>query len=268
MKFMKLGGVFAVFSALGAAAFFCSCGSCPEWEDEWVTQDIVASRAAKDQIKIDGIVSPGEWDDAQDYQLARAQNWGYGAMPPRRRAKVDQVPFERGYFKVKYDDDFLYVLGSFKDSDLVQTGRKDQEMSFRTGDTAEVFLKPEAKNAFWEIHGTPWSCATTLFYPWIGYSHNGQQTTLHEGIRTAAAVDGTLNSGEGEDSGWIIEMAIPRELIEKTGEKFEPGREWRILLCRYNYGGNLPFPQISSTPRLPRTNHHLTEYYGKLKFKE
>ena len=62
-------------------------------------------------------------------------------------------------------------------------------------------------------------------------------------------------------------MAIPRELIERTGGIFAPDKEWRILLCRYNYGKNLPSKQISSTPRLPRTNHLLTDYYAKLKFK-
>ena len=63
-------------------------------------------------------------------------------------------------------------------------------------------------------------------------------------------------------------MAIPRELIEKTGGTFEPGKEWLILLARYNYGGNLPSGQISSTPRLPGGSHHNSEYYSKLKFKE
>jgi len=255
-------------SAVGAALAFCSCNTRPaEWEDEWVAQDIVAAPAAKGQIKIDGVISPGEWDDAQAYQLSRAKEWGYEKLLPRQRAIEDRTPFERGFFKVKYDSEYLYVLGSMEDKDLVQTARENQKLAFGTGDMIEVLLKPESKSAYWELYGTPWNHCTTLFYPWRGHSYMENQS-FNDGIKVAVMLRGTINKDDDEDSGWDIEMAIPRTLIEKTGEEFAPGKEWRILLGRYNYGKNLPSKQVSSTPRLPRTNHHIPEYYSKLKFKE
>ena len=263
MKMEKFG--VAVF-ACGAALALCSCNSRPaDWEEAWVTQDIVAAPAAAEQIRIDGEVSPGEWDDAQEYHLARAKDWGYGKLLPRQRKREDTTPFERGYFKVKYDADFLYVLAVLDDGDIVQTSREDQALSFETGDMIEVFLKPEDKCAVWEVYGTPWNNVTTLFYPWPGHTYRSQQKFV-PGIK-AAALARPAADPEKEKSGWAIEMAIPRGIIERTGGTFAPDKEWRILLCRYNYGKNLPFKQISSTPRLPRTNHQLTDYYAKLKFK-
>lgn len=266
-KSMKKVSLFAVSGTM--MMLLCSCNSKPaEWNDEWVTQDIVVPRAAEGQINIDGKIADGEWDDAQAYQLARAKDWGYGRLLPRQRAREDRTPFERGFFKVKYDDKFLYVLASMEDGDVVQTNTENQKNSFATGDIIEVFLSPAKNDAIWEIYGTPLNNCTTIFYPWGGHTPFDRQTFQGENIKLAVNVNGSVNSGDEADKGWDIEMAIPRELIEKAGEVFEPGKEWRILLCRYNYGKNLPFKQISSTPRLPRTSHILIEYYSKLKFKE
>ena len=264
---MEIGKLLLTASAVGAALALSSCNTKPAgWDDEWVAQDIVAAPAAKDQIKIDGVISPGEWDNAQEYHPARAKDWGYAALLPRQRKMEDSVPFERGYFKVKYDDRYLYILASLKDSDIVQTSREHQTLSLKTGDMIKVFLVPEGKRSYWEIDGTPWNRAATLFHPWLGHRRDDQRKT-EDGILTGVMIHGSINTDDNVDSGWDIEMAIPRELIEKAGEKFEPGKEWKILLCRSNCGANLPSPQISSTPRLPRQDHHLIEYYSKLKFK-
>jgi len=254
------------FSAFGAVLLLCSCNTRPEWEDEWVAQDIVAAPAAQDQIRIDGVISPDEWDDAQAYQLARAKDWGYDGLLPRQRKREDTTPFERGFFKVKYDSEYLYVLGSFDDAEVFQTGRENQLLFSDTGDVIEVFVKPEDKSAVWQFCATPWNNISTRFYPWAGYGDDSQ--TLVDGVKVAAAVRNPDAGGENEaKAGWDVEMAISRSLIEQAGGVFVPGGEWRILLGRYNGGANLPSRQISSTPRLPRTDHRLTEYYSKLKFK-
>ena len=263
---MRTGKFGVAAAACGAALVLCSCNFRPaEWEDGWVTQDIVAFPAAAEQIKIDGEASPGEWDDAQEYQLTRATDWGYEKLQPRQRKREDTTPLERGYFKVKYDDKFLYLLAVLDDEDVVQTSREDQAPAYDTGDVIEVFLKPEDKSAFWEFYGTPWSKVTTIFYPWPGHSSRSNQE-FAPGIKTAALTREVADP-EKNKAGWIIEMAIPRELIEQTGGTFAPDKEWRILLGRCNCGKNLPSKQVSSTPRLPCSDHRMTEYYAKLKFK-
>ena len=263
---MKTGRIGVVASACGAALVLCSCNTEPaEWTDGWVTQDIVAFPAAAEQMKIDGEVSAGEWDDAQEYRLTRAADWGYEKLPPRRRKREDTTPLERGYFKVKYDADFLYVLAVLDDEDIVQTSREDQARAFDTGDVIEAFLKPEGQSAVWEICCTPWGKVTTLFYPWPGHSSREQQKFV-PGVRIAALAREVADP-EKDKAGWTVEMAIPRELIEQTGGTFAPDKEWRILLSRRNCGKNLPSRQISSTPQLPGVDPLLTDYYAKLKFK-
>lgn len=263
---MKTDKLLLAASALGAALTFSSCNTKPaEWDDEWVAQDIVAAPAAPDQIKIDGVISEGEWDDAQEYHPARAKDWGYDALLPRQRKMEDGVPFERGYFKVKYDDKFLYVLASLQDADIVQTDEKGKSLELGTGDMVAVFLAPAGKRSYLEIRNTPWKHTATLVHPWKG--HRGDEREAESGVLTGVMIHGTINAGTDVDSGWDLELAIPRELIEKAGEKFEPDKEWKILLVRRNCGANLASPQIGTTPPLPRQDHHLLEYYSKLKFK-
>ena len=263
---MKIEKLLLAVSALGTALTFSACNTRPaEWDDEWVAQDIVAAPAAPNQIKIDGIISEGEWDNAQEYHPARAKDWGYDSLLPRQRKLEDDTPFERGYFKVKYDDKFLYVLASLKDSDIVHTDENGKSLSLATGDMVKVFLAPAGKKSYWEIRSTPWKHTSTLFHPWKG--HRCDERATDPDVQTGVMIHGTINAGNDVDSGWDIELAIPRELIEKAGGKFGPDQEWKILLCRCNCGANLPSPQIGTTPPLPRQDHHLVEYYSKLKFK-
>jgi hypothetical protein len=263
MKMVKFG---LAATACGAALAFCSCNSEPaEWNDAWVTQDIVAAPAAAEQMKIDGEISVGEWDDAQAYNLVRPKDWGYDTLSPRRRKREDTTPLERGFFKVKYDSGFLYVLAVMDDADVVQTSRDDQARAFETGDVIEVFLKPEDKSAVWEICGTPWNKVTTLFYPWAGHSCREQQKFV-AGVKVAALAR-EIADPEKDKAGWTVEMAIPGELIEQADETFAPDKGWRILLVRRNCGSNLPMRQVSSTPMMPGTDLQAVEYYAKLKFK-
>lgn len=253
-------------AACGAALVLCSCNTPPaEWEDAWVTQDIVAFPAAAEQIRIDGEISDGEWSEAQEYNLVRAKDWGYERLLPRQRKREDTTPFERGFFKVKYDAENLYVLAVLDDADIVQTANEDQARAIDTGDAVGVLVKPGDKSAVWEFRGTPWGKITTLFYPWAGHSCREQQKFV-SGVKVAALAR-EVTDPEKDKAGWTIELAIPRELIEQTGEVFAPDKDWRILLCRVNYGNDLPSCQISSTPMLPRPNRRLVDYYAKLKFK-
>jgi hypothetical protein len=57
------------------------------------------------------------------------------------------------------------------------------------------------------------------------------------GIQKAVGIRGTLNEPGDTDSGWIVEMAIPFDLIvQATGvSKPEQGSEWRINFSRVEW---------------------------------
>ena len=252
-------------AACGAALMLCSCNTPPaEWNDGWVTQDIVAAPAAAEQIRVDGEVSEGEWNDAQEYQLSRAEDWGYEKLLPRQRKREDTTPFERGYCKVKYDGENLYVLAVLEDADIVQTAKADNTIFWPTGDTVAVFLKPADQSGACGVFGTPWGNKSAFLFPWAGYSFMEPQKFAS--VRVAALAREVADPDK-DKAGWIVEMAIPKALLEQTGGVFAADKDWRILLWRFDYGKNLPSGQISSTPKLPRTDHQLTDYYAKLKFK-
>ena len=261
---MKIDFVIAA-AACGAALVLCSCNTQPaEWDDGWITQDIVAAPAAAEQIRVDGEVSDGEWNDAQEYQLSRAQDWGYENLLPRQRKREDTTPFERGYFKVKYDAENLYVLAVLEDEDIVQTAKVDDALFGPTGDAVAVFLKPADQSGSCGIFGTPWGNKSAFLFPWAGYSLMEPQKSAT--VRVAALAREVADP-EKDKAGWIVEMAVPKALLEQTGGVFAADKDWRVLLYRFNYGKSLPSGQLSSTPKLPRTDFSLTDYYAKLKFK-
>ncbi len=79
-------------------------------------------------------------------------------------------------------------------------------------------------------------------------------------------MQGTLGNWKDTDTCWTAEMAIPIKDLARHGNAFGPQADWRILVSRYNYSRYLdgPGPELTMTPRLPRTNYHDRPNYARL----
>jgi hypothetical protein len=86
------------------------------------------------------------------------------------------------------------------------------------------------------------------------------------GLRTAVAVDGTLNARDDEDKGFTLEMAIP--VAEVPGAPHTPaaaGDVWRVNLFRWDFPkGGRQQPSAFSPPIVP--DFHALDRFGRLAF--
>ena len=218
-------------------------------------------------IRIDGILEEG-WNISNVYEFTVAREAYRNSHPKIRRHYEDRVVM-RGNIRILWDEDYLYVSGELMDEDLVVRGEGDQRLHCNTGDVFEVFLKPENGSWYWELYGNPLGDKTAMFYP--GRGHHSLPGILSPnsplpGMKCAAKCRGTVNRSDDHDSGWTVEMAIPRKELSAKGIAFAPGVSWRVLFGRYDYSRWQLLRELSSFPQLRFFDFHSHEEYSHLVF--
>jgi hypothetical protein len=208
------------------------------------------ARHTRMPVKVDGTLDDPVWAEAVSYPLMLARD---------RLARGD-ILREPGEVRFAWDDEFFYAGVRFVDSDIVARGERDQMHHYLLGDVVELFLQPEGAPGYWEFYATPAGRKTSFFLP-----ERRKLTERSCGLRVAARVNGTLNDSRDRDLDWTAELAVPFADLSSLGQPFGPGGRWRILVARYNYGRDLPEPELSMVPQLSRTDFHLLEEYGALK---
>ena len=233
-----------------------------------VREEVVAVKAV-DPIVLDGKLDEADWKNAPAYPLVHA-------LRQYSEADWDVQEFfrngvvEPGKVKVLWDDKYLYVGIEFTDRDLYAEVKEDQKHHYRTGDVAEIFLKPLDKRWYWELYVTPLGNKTAFFFPGRGTlglpSVHPDKLPL-KGLKTSAFACGTVNDPSDQDVKWTAEMAIPRsEAGREIG--LAPNVPWLIFFARYNYGKDLELRENSCFPLQPAVNFHNHAGYAILKMVE
>lgn len=228
--------------------------------------EVLVAKYSEKPVVIDGILDDPVWQKANRYPFCLS------------REKEEEFPEEKGEVMLAWDDEYLYIGAKFIDSDIIQTG-ENQSHLYKTGDLIEIFLKPEKEEWYWELYGTPSNKQTVFWFParkFLGIFRNMDKWTGHLiKMKVASYVEGTLNKSDDKDKYWTIEIAIPVKqfapwymFTPAQEHYFGPGSEWRILISRYNYSKYLSEPELSMYPPLSKTNFHLVEEYGIIKFEE
>ena len=185
---------------------------------------------------------------------------GSGQLPTRCRRR-EATRGEGGTLRLAWDAEHLYAAFEFEDADVVQEDDRDDRPHYETGDVAELFVKPADASWYWEFYATPQGRRTVHFYPGRGRRGLPGNLTPGTAARVAAEVDGTLNQWRDRDRGWTAELAVPRAMLTEGGVELAPGTPWRVLAGRYNFGRELPAPELSVRPRLePIDFHRLHEW--------
>lgn len=196
------------------------------------------------------------WQQCPAYELSPARDTG------RRNAR------EGGTVRYAWCEEFIYAAFELADSDPVTDATAHQQRLWELGDVAEWFLQPPDGTAYWEWHAAPNGHKACLFLP--GPGRRGLPSnfcTAHAPhLRVAALVRGFLNAPRRTSEGWSAVFAFPRSVLAQLGTPIEAGVIWRTLAARYNYAHALPAPELTSFPRLPRTDFHTPQHFAALTF--
>ncbi|MCM8788852.1 MAG: carbohydrate-binding family 9-like protein [Candidatus Omnitrophica bacterium] len=254
-------------------AFFSGCTTIQTTSDAKSTPApfTVIAKHSKTPVLVDGYLDDDVWQKTPSYSFSISR--GY-SLPLEKR--IDKRPnigklAEPGEIKIAWDEKFLYVGAKLYDSDVVQENEENQKHHYLSGDVIEIFIKPEKNTWYWEIYGTPNDKKTVFWYPGRGRAglQSGFEPTMDlDSVVIKTQIKGTLNNWKDKDEYWTMEIAIPVKELTRLGDAFDNNSRWRILIGRYNYSRYIPWKELSMVPQLSRTNFHLLEEFGILRFEK
>jgi hypothetical protein len=160
--------------------------------------------------------------------------------------------------RLAWDDSCLYIGAALQEPHVWGTLTRRDAVIYHDNDF-EVFLDPDGDNHhYYELEinalGTEWDLL--LVRP---YRDGGPAVDAWDiaGLRTAVAVDGTLNDPADRDRGWSVEMAIPwAVLAEAAGRPAPPadGDIWRLNFSRVQWRTRVVDGRYEKIPHLPEDN--------------
>ena len=183
-------------------------------------------RAKKPPV-IDGKLNDAAWkkaswtDDFVDIE-------GDAKPKPRFRTRA----------KILWDDEYLYVGAELEEPEIRATLTEHDSVIFHDNDF-ELFLKPPTgQPGYFEFEinalNTSWDLYLNKPYSEGGKADNSWNIP---GLKTAVALEGTLNNPSDKDKDWTVEIAIPWAAFSSRLPVQRPvaGTEWRVNFSRVEW---------------------------------
>ena len=203
-------------------------------------------RRAPSAIRIDGRLDDAAWKRAPwtgafvDIQ---------GATQPRPRFRTRA--------KMLWDDEYFYVAAELEEPHVWATLLKHDSVIFHDNDF-EVFLNPsgDGRNYFeFEMNAlnTGWDLFLNKPYREGGKADNSWDIP---GLRTAVAIQGTLNDARDRDRGWTLEIAFPWTAFASRApvSRPHPGDSWRVNFSRVEWQTKSSGKEYRKLPGRPEDN--------------
>ena len=180
------------------------------------------------------------------------------------------LPRFRTRAKMFWDDKYLYIAAELEEPNVTGTLTKHDSVIFHDNDF-EVFIKPLPKTeSYYEFEINALNTGWDLFLP-KPYSEGGRADNSWdiEGLKTAVAIQGTLNHPDDTDRGWTVEIAYPLNAFASRQHVPPPvkGTVWRINFSRVEWKpGN---PKEDNWVWSPQgvINMHVPDRWGYLHFR-
>jgi hypothetical protein len=213
----------------------------------------------KTSIHIDGELNDAAWKKAP-WTSDFVDIEGASKPAPRYRTRV----------KMLWGDKYLYIAAELEEPNVTGTLTKHDSVIFHDNDF-EVFIKPlPDTDSYYEFEINALNTGWDLFLP-KPYSEGGRADNSWDiaNLKTAVAVQGTLNHPEDKDHGWTIEIAYPLNAFESRQQVPPPqrGTVWRINFSRVEWKtGN---PKEDNWVWSPQgvINMHVPDRWGYLHFR-
>jgi len=217
-----------VIVAIGLTLTSVPLQSVPEPGIPFSPEKYIIQRAAG-PIQVDGRLNEESWMKA-DWTEVFGDIEGPGKPRPRYRTRVQML----------WDDRFLYVGAYLEEPNVWATLTERDSIIFEDNDF-EVFIDPDGDtHEYYELEinalNTVWDLLLVKPYRDGGPAVHAWDI---KGLKTAVAVNGTLNDPSDKDKAWTVEMAIPfdvlKECIPGKPERPAPGDQWRMNFSRVEY---------------------------------
>jgi hypothetical protein len=149
------------------------------------------------------------------------------------------APRLRTRMKLAWDDSTLFIAGEMEEPHLWATLTTRDAVIFHDNDF-EVFIDPDGDaSRYFELEINALNTQWDLFLP-VAYRDGGKALDAFDfaGLRSAVALDGTLNDPSDRDRGWTIEIAIPFAAFAAPGIAHpapRAGETWRINFSRVEW---------------------------------
>ena len=209
-------------------------------------------------IKIDGKLDDPAWKAAK-WTSDFVDIQGAGMPVPRFRTRM----------KMLWDDKYLYIAAELQEPNVTATLRAHDSVIYQDNDF-EVFIKPIPQSkSYYEFELNAFNTGWDLFLS-KPYSEKGRPDSSWDitGLKTAVAVQGTINDPKDVDQGWTLEIAYPLDAFSSREYVPRPqdGTMWRINFSRVEWTpGN---PEADNWVWSPQgvINMHVPDRWGYLRF--
>jgi hypothetical protein len=210
-------------------------------------------------IRIDGKLDDPAWKKAK---------WTSDFVDIEGAAKP--TPRFRTRAKMLWDDKYLYIAAELEEPNVIGTLTKHDSVIFKDNDF-EMFIKPLPESeSYYEFELNALNTGWDLFLP-KPYNQDGKADSSWDiaGLKTAVAVQGTLNHPGDTDHGWTLEIAYPLNAFNSRQHVPlpKPGTVWRINFSRVEWTpGN---PKEDNWVWSPQgvINMHVPDRWGYLHFR-
>jgi Carbohydrate family 9 binding domain-like len=210
-------------------------------------------------IQIDGKLDDPAWQKAP---------WTSDFVDIEGAAKP--IPRFRTRVKMLWDDHYLYIAAELQEPKVTATLLKHDSVIFHDNDF-EVFIKPLPKTkSYFEFEMNALNTGWDLFLN-KPYNENGEPDNSWDiiNLKTAVAVQGTLNNPRDIDQGWTLEIAYPLNAFDSRQHVPPPhaGTVWRINFSRVEWKAGQPKEDNWVWSPQGVVDMHVPDRWGYLRFR-
>lgn len=205
-------------------------------------------------IMIDGKLNDSAWEKAEwtNYFVDIE-----GDLKPK--------PLHQTRVKMLWDDEYFYFIAQLEVPHVWANLTERDAVIFYDNDF-EVFIDPDGDtHNYYEFEinalNTQWDLLILRPYRDQGNYNVALNGWDIKGLKTAVAIDGTLNDPSDEDKSWTVEIAYPwKALSEMTSKPSPPenGDQWRVNFSRVQWKTEVVDGKYEKAIN-PKTNKHYPE---------
>jgi len=142
--------------------------------------------------------------------------------------------------KICWDQQYLYIGARLKDPNLQATLQKRDTIIYHNNDFEVFFTTGPEVNTYYELELNQLGTLLDLLMP--KPYRSGGNALIHwdlKGLKSAIALQGTLNNALDKDTGWTVELAIPYAgVLPFATKRPNAGDYWRINFSRVQWDGH------------------------------